>query len=469
MKMMKRPFFILVLFLLTSNVVFCERCSRVTQTLQCGDLACDTDRGVCVLCNTSADCYPSAMQCKEGKCVVKSFVSNFSALYVVALLCSVAVCSIAVLAGVGGGGILVPMFCLLMGLPMDFAVGLSQSTICGQSILNVLIAIRKRFPCAGCSRPLINYQYLTLLVPLGVIGTLIGGVLNRLCPDLFRLVLLFLLLTTVLYRSVRKMIAQYRKDQSERRGTNTVSSAEEVSGTSTLDSPEEILHVTQPQYPWIEISCVVFSFIVNLSFGAWRSRTKCGGGAYIVAYCLPVLLNIVIFFCYRHRLSNMEKFRLVFHWSNSTTILYPLVSVVAGVASAMLGIGGGLVLGFILYDVGLIPEEASVTGGVVTLFLAFSSALSLLIESHLLIDYGGVLFACGIVSTILGQFVLMRIIKKYKLRFLIIAALVTIIAGSLTFLTSYGIYSSLNLTRSGGSIIAFGRLCRAKGGGSKKQ
>ncbi|KAF8307260.1 hypothetical protein C4B63_17g30 [Trypanosoma cruzi] len=165
----------------------------------------------------------------------------------------------------------------------------------------------------------------------------------------------------------------------------------------------------------------------------------------------------------------MEKFRLVFHWSNSTTILYPLVSVVAGVASAMLGIGGGLVLGFILYDVGLIPEEASVTGGVVTLFLAFSSALSLLIESHLLIDYGGVLFACGIVSTILGQFVLMRIIKKYKLRFLIIAALVTIIAGSLTFLTSYGIYSSLNLTRSGGSIIAFGRLCRAKGGGSKKQ
>ncbi|KAF8279381.1 hypothetical protein TcBrA4_0104870 [Trypanosoma cruzi] len=116
MKMMKRPFFILVLFLLTSNVVFCERCSRVTQTLQCGDLACDTDRGVWrPLLIHRLIVILAPCNVKEGKCVVKSFVSNFSALYVVALLCSVAVCSIAVLAGVGGGGILVPMFCLLMG------------------------------------------------------------------------------------------------------------------------------------------------------------------------------------------------------------------------------------------------------------------------------------------------------------------------------------------------------------------
>ncbi|RNE97696.1 hypothetical protein TraAM80_09180 [Trypanosoma rangeli] len=460
MRGMMKLLCVFMLALWAASGALCEECSRVNQRLQCGAFACDTNRGVCVPCNTSDECYPRAMECRAGKCVAKDLARGFSALSGVALLCAFAVCSIAVLAGVGGGGILVPMFCLLMEVPMDIAVGLSQATICGQSILNVFFAVQKRFPSSECSRPLINYQYLTLLIPLGVIGTLIGGVLNKLCPDLLRLILLFILLITVLYRTVRKLIAQYRKDQVVRREPIPVpSSEEEVAGT--LHTPEGTPSLNQPQYPWLEILCVVSSFIVNLAFAAWRSRTKCGGGVYIVTYCIPIIANTVLFLWYRYRLAKMERCRLTFYWNVRTTILYPLVSVVAGIAAAMLGIGGGLVLGFVLYEVGLIPEEASVTGGAATLFLAFSSALSLLIEGRLLIDYAGVLFACGLLSAALGNFVFMRLIKKYKLRFLIVAALAMIIAGSLAFLSGFGIYNSLNLVNHGGSILAFGRVCRS--------
>ncbi|RNE95561.1 uncharacterized protein Tco025E_09983 [Trypanosoma conorhini] len=460
----------LLLALLASRGALGEKCTRVNQCLQCGKLACDTNLGICVSCNVTADCYPSAMECREGKCVVKGLASGFSALSGVALLCAFAVCSIAVLAGVGGGGILVPMFCLLMGVPMDVAVGLSQATICGQSILNVFLAVQRRFPSTELARPLVNYQYLTLLVPLGVIGTLVGGVLNKLCPDLLRLILLFVLLVMVLYRTVLKLVAQYRKDQAVRRETAPVPASEEgeVEGAEdALGVSEEPPRPAQPQYPWLEIVCVISSFIVNLAFAAWRPRTKCGGGVYIVTYCVPIAANVFLFTWYRFRLASLEQSKLLFYWNAKTTILYPLVAVVAGIAAAMLGIGGGLVLGFVLYEVGLIPEEVSATGGTVTLFLAFSSELSLLLEGNFLIDYAGVFFGCGLLSTVVGQFVFMRLIKKFNLRYLIVAALVTIIAGSLAFLSGYGIYHSLTLVHDGGSIVAFGRVCRAKSGGSK--
>ncbi|RNF04622.1 uncharacterized protein Tco025E_07931 [Trypanosoma conorhini] len=467
MRGMKRLLCALLLALSLSSGALCESCTRVTQRLQCGALACDAIHGRCVACNASGDCYPRAMTCNGGRCVVAGLVSGFSSHTGVALICAFIICSIAVLAGVGAGGIHIPMFCLLMGLPMDIAVGLSQSTTCGQSVVNVFLAVQKRFPSAECSRPLINYQYLTLLIPLGVIGTLVGGVPSKVFPDLIRLSLLFILLAVVLYRTVLKLVAQYRKDKAARRETAPSPSLEGAGTADTLDVPEEVPRPSQPQYPWLEILCVVSSFLVNLAFGVWRTRTKCGGGVYIVTYCVPVLANIIMFLWYRYRLAKMEKCRVTFLCNAKTTILYPLVSIVAGIAAAMLGIGGGLVLGFVLYEVGLIPEEAAVTGGVVTLFLTLSSALSLLIEGHLLIDYAGVFFACGLVSAFLGEFVFMRLIKKYRAHFLIVAALVTITAGSLAFMSGFGIYNSLNLVHNGGSVLTFGRVCRANGGSDK--
>ncbi|KEG14758.1 hypothetical protein DQ04_00321270 [Trypanosoma grayi] len=378
------------------------------------------------------------------------------------MLCAFCVCSIAVLAGVGGGGILVPMFCALMGLPMSAAVGLSQSTICGQSLLNVCLAVWKRYPDPACSRPLINYQYLTLLVPLGVIGTLVGGVLAKLCPDLVRLVLLFLLLVLVLYRTVKKMIAQYRKDHNTAEGSGSTSVPAEERGQFEVGTETVSPEFTQPQFPPLEIICVLTSFIVNVGFNTWRSKTICGGAVYIACLCVPVVVNIALFLWSRLRLSRMDQHLVTFTWNYSITILYPLVALIAGGAAAMLGIGGGLVLNFVLYEAGFIPEEASLTGGVVTFFLAFSSALDLLMGGQLLIDYGLVLFACGMASTALGQFCFMRLIKKYNLRYLIIASLATIIGGSLIALSSYSIYQSVIVVRADGSIMAPGRVCPLK-------
>ncbi|KAH9578846.1 Transmembrane protein TauE-like [Trypanosoma melophagium] len=447
-------FLFLALFFLRD--VYGQKCSFTTQRLQCGELACDIERGICALCNESSNCYPGAMRCVDGRCVVGSLASNFSFLSGLAMFCAFCVCSVAVVAGVGGGGILVPMFCALMKLPIAAAVGLSQSTICGQSTLNMIIAVRKRYPNPRCSRPLINYQYVTLLIPLGFLGTLVGGILSKVCPDLLRLILLFVLLVFVLHRTVQKMIAQYQRDRrnEEAVDSNAPVPEEEVPQEETGDST-----FSQPQFPLLEIICILISFFITVLFNVLRSKNVCGGTLYILFFVMPILINLLIFFCYRWRLSRMDKRSLTFSWNNRTTMLFPLVALIAGGAAALLGIGGGLVLGFVLYEVGLIPEEASVTGGMVTFFLSFSNVIGLLIEGHLLIDYGGVLFALGMGSTALGQFCFMREIKKRNLRYLIIASLVTIIGGSLLVLTIYGIYNAIVVVRAGGSIMGVGRIC----------
>ncbi|KPI88977.1 hypothetical protein ABL78_1943 [Leptomonas seymouri] len=476
-------------------------CAYRTQRVECGDLACDKNTNMCIKCRTNDDCYPAAMRCdtSSGKCKVSSFSSRFGWGTVLAMIGSCIVCSIGVLAGVGGGGILVPMFCSFLSIPMQSAVGLSQSTICGQSTLNMYFSVQQKYPDPSWDRPLINYQYLSLLLPLGLLGTLVGGILSKLCPDVLRIVLLFVILSAVLYRTVQKMRAQYTKDKEAREvtveandnsarasthkeyGSNGETVTREADDTAnappkTREAPaatptsemsqDAPARASQPQYPQQELAMNFICFFVLLVFNIFRTWTSCGGFLYWLCVLVPFLLLSASFYFNREKLRQIAETdvtRLTFTWNRKTSVNYPMVAVVAGAAAAMLGIGGGLVLGFVLYEVGLVPQEASVTGGMATFFIAFSAALQLLATGGLVVDYGLVFFAVGVFSTAIGQFVFMKYIKEHGLSYLIIAALATIVGGSLVVLGGYGIYNAVDSSRAGGSVMAFGRLCaRAK-------
>lgn len=482
-----------VLMLLSCTAAAETSCGFSTQRVQCGDLACDKERKVCIACRSDSDCYPGAMKCDldSGKCKVRSFTSLFGGRTVVAMLGAFLICSIAVIAGVGGGGILVPMFCALIQIPMQSAVGLSQSTICGQSTLNMYLAVQQKFPDASWDRPLINYQYLSLMLPLGLIGTLIGGILSKLCPDVLRLVLLFVLLSAVLYRTVEKMKSQYKQDTSAQQvtvesgeasnanaavqrqdygsnGKGEAASPPAKQTTAAAASPTSeaagspVTRPAQPQYPQQELIMNFACFFVLLLFNILRTSAACGGFLYWLCVLVPLAFLGVAFYYNREKLrklSETDPTQLTFVWNQRNSVTYPMVAVVAGAAAAMLGIGGGLVLGFVLYEVGLVPQEASVTGGMATFFIAFSSALQLLVTGSLVVDFGIVFFAVGFCSTALGQFVFMKYIKEHGLSYLIIGSLAFVVGGSLVVLGGYGIYNAVISSRNGGSVMAFGKLC----------
>ena len=75
--------------------------------------------------------------------------------------------------GIGGGGMLVPIYVLVMGFKPKFAIPLSNMTVLGGAIANVAMNARKRHPLAD--RALVDWDLLVLMEPLTLAGALAGA------------------------------------------------------------------------------------------------------------------------------------------------------------------------------------------------------------------------------------------------------------------------------------------------------
>lgn len=70
--------------------------------------------------------------------------------------------------GIGGGGILVPLLILVYGFSPKYAVPLSNFTIVGSSITNMVLNIPKRHP--DTDRPLVDWDLILVMEPLTMAG-----------------------------------------------------------------------------------------------------------------------------------------------------------------------------------------------------------------------------------------------------------------------------------------------------------
>jgi hypothetical protein len=70
--------------------------------------------------------------------------------------------------GIGGGGILVPIYILVMGFSPKHAVPLSNVTVFGGAVANVILNSGKRHPIAD--RPLVDWDLILVMEPLTIAG-----------------------------------------------------------------------------------------------------------------------------------------------------------------------------------------------------------------------------------------------------------------------------------------------------------
>jgi uncharacterized membrane protein YfcA len=112
--------------------------------------------------------------------------------------------------GIGGGGILVPIYILVMGFSPKHAIPLSNITVFGGAVANVILNMRKRHPLAD--RPLVDWDLILVMEPLTIAGALLGAFLNKLLPELLLTILLVLLLSSTAYDTLTRAIKMYRKE-----------------------------------------------------------------------------------------------------------------------------------------------------------------------------------------------------------------------------------------------------------------
>ena len=75
---------------------------------------------------------------------------------------------IAASGGVGGGGILVPLLIIVYGFHPKYAIPLSNFTILGSSVTNMILNLPKRHPEA--ERPLVDWDLILVMEPLTMAG-----------------------------------------------------------------------------------------------------------------------------------------------------------------------------------------------------------------------------------------------------------------------------------------------------------
>lgn len=118
--------------------------------------------------------------------------------------------SLAAGAGIGGGGLFVPIYWLILGVGPKGAVPLSGATILGGAIGNFVSIGWQKHPRAN--RPLIDYQAAVFTQPGELMGVVFGVLLNIILPKIAIVVLLATVLSYNSVRTIRKARATRAKE-----------------------------------------------------------------------------------------------------------------------------------------------------------------------------------------------------------------------------------------------------------------
>ena len=84
--------------------------------------------------------------------------------------------------GIGGGGVLLPVYILVLSFSPRQAVPLASATMLGAALANTLCNARKRHPVAD--RPAIDWGIVVVLLPTTLAGALLGSTLSVVVPEI---------------------------------------------------------------------------------------------------------------------------------------------------------------------------------------------------------------------------------------------------------------------------------------------
>lgn len=344
--------------------------------------------------------------------------------------------------GIGGGGMLVPIYVLVMGFKPKFAIPLSNFTVLGGAITNVCMNASKRHPLAD--RSLVDWDLLMLMEPQTLAGALVGGFVNKLAPELLITVMLVVLLAATADRTLKKGIKLYKKESEKIAQLSQLAKAEAEEADaeaqeSLLDDEKqpakpsrELVAILDEERmaapPWkagVLLGMFVLIVAINLAKGGGAFPSPlgiaCGSREFWAATALMFGCLIAISAFIRRYLVDRtaDKDRLGyeyvdgdFHWDASATLKYPSICFFAGMCGGLFGIGGGIVNGPLMLELGVLPSVASATTACMILLTSTTAATTFLVFGLVQLDYAARLFWVGIGATAVGQLGMSYIIKK---------------------------------------------------------
>lgn len=356
--------------------------------------------------------------------------------------------------GIGGGGIFVPVYIVVMQLPIHLAIPLSAVTVMGGAMASTLVNFYRRHPIAD--RPIIDWDIILVMQPLILMGALIGTLLHRVLSEQILVVMLVLFLTITARAMLTKARKMYDAETKYIAKLETAQSyiwvkreerLEQISENMTVETPlpdryaleKQRILISNPDCqtlrsdlleqekvnPREKIVAIIIMFLVliflNVMVGGggfvspWGIR--CGGIAFwvvhvIIAACLVACAwSAQIYLVNRHEIKELVNFDFVhgdIRWDARSSVIYPLFFCSAGLCAGLFGIGGGMVTVPLLLAMGVHPAVTTATSSCMTFFTSASATTAYVIYGLVMYDYAAVCLVIGFSAALFGQMLMAR-------------------------------------------------------------
>ena len=128
-------------------------------------------------------------------------------------------------------------------------------------------------------------------------------------------------------------------------------------------------------------------------------------------------------------------------WDEANTLKFPALCMFAGLFAGMFGIGGGIVKGPLMLEMGVHPQVASATSACMILYTTSTATVSFVLFGLMQMDYAVFLFFVGIFSTLIGQLIVNKLIKLTGRNSYVVFSIGVIVAMSVVCMSFQGLYS----------------------------
>lgn len=130
-------------------------------------------------------------------------------------------------------------------------------------------------------------------------------------------------------------------------------------------------------------------------------------------------------------------------WTARTTLLFPALCTGAGLAAGIFGVGGGVIKGPIMLEMGVLPEVTAATSATMILFTSVSASVVFISLGVVPPDYGVALALLGLVFTAVGQALVIFLQARSGSRSLIVWIMTWAMGVSTVFLLGQGLSTTL--------------------------
>merc|ERR1719238_935612 len=139
-------------------------------------------------------------------------------------------------------------------------------------------------------------------------------------------------------------------------------------------------------------------------------------------------------------------------WTPTNMWLYPLMAVVAGFLGGFLGIGGGIIMGPLLLELGMTAEANQATTAMFVFLSSSLATIQFIVLGKTMPQFVFWFATWVVLSTFIGQTGIDYMLRKYQRSSLIILSIAGIIAGSLVMMSMIGFYEVYNDIQRGANM-----------------